>query len=65
MTTVMLVGATGLVGGASLRQAQSDARVARIVAPTRRELRLIRNSKTRCSISSTCRPMLRGGPSMG
>jgi uncharacterized protein YbjT (DUF2867 family) len=38
MTTVMLVGATGLVGGAVLRQAQSDARVDRIVAPTRREL---------------------------
>ena len=38
MATVMLVGATGLVGGAVLRQAQSDARVARIVAPTRREL---------------------------
>jgi uncharacterized protein YbjT (DUF2867 family) len=38
MTTVMLVGATGLVGGAVLRQAQDDARVVRIVAPTRREL---------------------------
>ena len=38
MTTVMLVGATGLVGGAVLRQAQDNARVARIVAPTRREL---------------------------
>jgi uncharacterized protein YbjT (DUF2867 family) len=38
MTTVMLVGATGLVGGAVLRQAQSDTRVDRIVAPTRREL---------------------------
>jgi uncharacterized protein YbjT (DUF2867 family) len=38
MTTVMLVGATGMVGGAVLRQAQSDARVDRIVAPTRREL---------------------------
>jgi uncharacterized protein YbjT (DUF2867 family) len=34
----MLVGATGLVGGAVLRQAQSDTRVDRIVAPTRREL---------------------------
>lgn len=38
MTTVMLVGATGLVGGAVLRQAQGDARLDRIVAPTRREL---------------------------
>ncbi|MBD2750476.1 NAD-dependent dehydratase [Microvirga sp. BT688] len=38
MTTVMLVGATGLVGGAVLRQAQSEARVARIIAPTRRKL---------------------------
>lgn len=38
MTTVMLVGATGLVGGAVLCQAQGDARVTRIVAPTRREL---------------------------
>src|SRR5918998_4537433 len=38
MTTVMLVGATGMVGGAVLRQAQSDARVDRIVAPTPREL---------------------------
>jgi uncharacterized protein YbjT (DUF2867 family) len=38
MTTLMLVGATGLVGAAVLRQAQSDARVDRIVAPTRRKL---------------------------
>jgi uncharacterized protein YbjT (DUF2867 family) len=38
MTTLMLVGATGLVGGAVLRQAQGDARVTRIVAPTRRQL---------------------------
>jgi len=38
MTTLMLVGATGLVGGAVLRQAQDDARVTRIVAPTRRKL---------------------------
>jgi uncharacterized protein YbjT (DUF2867 family) len=34
----MLVGATGLVGGAVLRQALADAGVTRIVAPTRREL---------------------------
>jgi uncharacterized protein YbjT (DUF2867 family) len=34
----MLVGATGLVGGAVLRQALADARVPRIVAPTRRDL---------------------------
>jgi len=38
MTTLMLVGATGLVGSAVLRQAQADARVTRIVAPTRRKL---------------------------
>jgi uncharacterized protein YbjT (DUF2867 family) len=38
MTTVMLVGATGLVGAAVLRQAQDDARVVRTVAPTRRKL---------------------------
>lgn len=31
MTTLMLVGATGLVGAAVLRQAQSDARVSRVV----------------------------------
>jgi len=62
MTTVMLVGATGLVGGAVLRQAQSDTRVDRIVAPTRRELPPLRNSKTHWLISSTCRPMRRGGP---
>jgi len=38
MTTLMLVGATGLVGSAVLRQAQADARATRIVAPTRRKL---------------------------
>jgi uncharacterized protein YbjT (DUF2867 family) len=38
MTILMLVGATGLVGGSVLRQVQDDARVDRIVAPTRREL---------------------------
>jgi len=38
MTTLMLVGATGLVGGAALRQALADARVTWVVAPTRREL---------------------------
>jgi uncharacterized protein YbjT (DUF2867 family) len=38
MTTVMLVGATGLVGRAVLRQAQDDARVDRIVALSRRGL---------------------------
>jgi uncharacterized protein YbjT (DUF2867 family) len=34
----MLVGATGLVGAPVLQQAQSNAGVDRIVAPTRREL---------------------------
>ncbi|MDG2570606.1 hypothetical protein P7L87_23895 [Vibrio parahaemolyticus] len=38
MTTLMLVGATGLVGGAVLRQALADARLTRVVAPTRRGL---------------------------
>ncbi len=38
MTTLMLVGATGLVGGAVLAQAQGDARVSRIVALTRLRL---------------------------
>jgi uncharacterized protein YbjT (DUF2867 family) len=38
MTTVLLVGATGLVGRAVLQQALADARVARVVAPTRRAL---------------------------
>jgi uncharacterized protein YbjT (DUF2867 family) len=38
MTTVLLVGATSLVGAAVLRQAQDDVRVVRIVAPTRRKL---------------------------
>jgi uncharacterized protein YbjT (DUF2867 family) len=38
MTTLMLVGATGLVGGSVLRQALADCAVARVVAPTRRAL---------------------------
>lgn len=38
MTAVMLVGATGLVGQSVLRQALADARVTRVVAPTRRAL---------------------------
>lgn len=38
MATLMLVGATGLVGSAVLRLALDDARVERIVAPTRRRL---------------------------
>ena len=38
MAKLMLVGATGLVGGLVLRQALADARVARVVAPTRRAL---------------------------
>ncbi len=39
MTTLMLVAATGLVGGAVLRQALADPRVTLVVAPTRRDLR--------------------------
>ena len=38
MTTVLLVGATGLVGQSVLQLAQSDARVAWVIAPTRRAL---------------------------
>ena len=38
MTTVLLVGATGLVGRSVLQLAQSETRVARVVAPTRRAL---------------------------
>lgn len=38
MTTVLLVGATGLVGQAVLQWALADARVLRVVAPTRRAL---------------------------
>jgi len=38
MATVMLVGATGLVGQQVLQKALSDARVTRLVAPTRRAL---------------------------
>lgn len=38
MTTVLLVGATGLVGRSVLQLALADTRVARVVAPTRRAL---------------------------
>lgn len=38
MTRLLLVGATGLVGQSVLAQALSDARVAQVVAPTRRPL---------------------------
>ena len=38
MSTVLLAGATGLVGGEVLRLALADARVKRVVAPTRRAL---------------------------
>jgi hypothetical protein len=38
MTTLLLAGATGLVGQAVLRRALDDARVTRVVAPTRRAL---------------------------
>lgn len=40
MTTLLIVGATGLVGGHALRLALADPRVARVVAPTRRPLPL-------------------------
>lgn len=38
MTTLLLLGATGLVGREVLRQAIADPRISRIVAPTRRPL---------------------------
>lgn len=38
MTTLLLVGATGLVGQSALRQAVADPRVGRVIAPTRRPL---------------------------
>ena len=38
MKTLLLVGATGLVGQSVMQQALNDARVARLVAPTRRPL---------------------------
>jgi uncharacterized protein YbjT (DUF2867 family) len=40
MKTLLLVGATGLVGQAVLRQALADASIARVIAPTRRALEL-------------------------
>jgi len=38
VTTILLAGATGLVGAAALDRAQRDARVTQVVAPTRRPL---------------------------
>ncbi|MFC4727860.1 NAD-dependent dehydratase [Coralloluteibacterium thermophilus] len=38
MNSLMILGATGLVGGHALAQATADPRVGRIVAPTRRPL---------------------------
>lgn len=38
MTTLLIVGATGLVGGHALRTALADPRITRVVAPTRRAL---------------------------
>lgn len=40
MTTILLAGATGLVGGAALKLLLADGRVTRVVAPTRRTLPL-------------------------
>lgn len=40
MKTLLLVGATGLVGQAVLRQALADASIERVIAPTRRALEL-------------------------
>jgi len=38
MATLLLAGATGLVGSHALRQSLADTRVARVIAPTRRAL---------------------------
>jgi len=38
MTTLLIVGATGLVGGRAMTLALADSRVTRIIAPTRRAL---------------------------
>ena len=38
MTTLLLAGATGLVGQAVLRQSLADARISQVIAPTRRTL---------------------------
>jgi len=38
MATVLLAGATGLVGGHALRQSLADARIVLVIAPTRRAL---------------------------
>ncbi len=38
MTTLLLAGASGLVGSHALQQALADERVARVIAPTRRAL---------------------------
>lgn len=38
MTALLIAGATGLVGGQALRLALADARIERVVAPTRRPL---------------------------
>lgn len=45
MTVLMVVGATGMVGKAALEQAIADARVTRVVAPTRRPLGIQGGSK--------------------
>jgi uncharacterized protein YbjT (DUF2867 family) len=38
MANLLMLGATGLVGGAALRRALADPRVERVIAPTRRAL---------------------------
>jgi uncharacterized protein YbjT (DUF2867 family) len=38
MTTLLIVGATGLVGGRAMELALADSRITRIIAPTRRAL---------------------------
>ena len=38
MTTLLIVGATGLVGGRAMALALADPRIARIIAPTRRAM---------------------------
>jgi uncharacterized protein YbjT (DUF2867 family) len=56
MTTILLLGGSGLVGGESLKIALNDSRVGRVVAPTRRPLPS--HPKLVNPVSSTLEPLL-------